>query len=193
MSDGKPIILRSGDVKVSHKLLLEMISEVNPEVEQAVLKARREINLTFGKPKRNLIPNSVMKYNTIIEVFGDGCLFSSEHKDRIIFCYGRWDVGRLAFKETGTIGVPDVPVNVEANTEDGLKKYFYNIIEEFEFVRDVKEYPGVKEWRGKVPEDHLSAIFTRWENGKRVYYDSFTVFSKKYNPDSTFEDSDFVG
>ena len=212
--DGKPRIIRFGNINFKDEnLLLGLIREVNPKVEEAIQKSNGEGRVIVGKPKRNIAPNTAMKYNTIIEVWGDGCTFRGADEDKILFSYGRWDIGRMAFKETGTIGVPDVPVNVKSNDVNGITSYFYNAVDKVEFVTDVDGYPGVKQWKVTVNEDNIGAIFTSWVvtkkdvevvdvNGNkttktitttdRVYSNDFMVYAKQYNPTATFEDSDFV-
>ena len=192
MSDGTPFELRAGEVSDPEELILKFFYEVNPEIGAIIADNDYRYKPILKNIRRNLSPNNVLKYNTIVEVHPDGCLFSNEIGKRILFSYGRWDIARLAFKETGTIGVPDVPFQVESNTKEGIKKAFYGLIDDALYIGDHPQFPGVKEWRGIVKDDNPVCIYTQWVGDTRVYYNEFVIFAKAYKPENMFEDSDFV-
>ena len=192
MSDGTPLVSKTGVVNDPEKLILDFFLEVNPQIHALIVAAEDKYKPKLLNIRRNTSPNNVLKYNTIIEVHPDGCLFHEGQGEHILFSYGRWDISRMAFKETGTIGVPDVPLQVEHNTVAGVKAAFYNLIDDLLFVQDHPQYEGVKEWRGVLKDDNLAAIYTTWVGDERVYHNQFVIFSKAYRPEGAFEDSDFV-
>ena len=192
MSDGTPVVLRTSPVDDPEKFILDFFLEVNPRIHALIAGHDNKYKPRLLIIRRNISPNNVLRYNTIIEVHPDGCLFHDGNNEYILFSYGRWDISRMAFKETGTIGVPDVPLQVERNTPEGVKAAFYNLIDDLIFVQDHPQYEGVKEWRGIVNDDNLAAIYTTWVGDERVYHNEFVIFSKAYKPEGSFEDSDFV-
>lgn len=191
-TDGTALILRTNEIDHPEKVILDFFYEINPRVLKLFINEGIDrYSLEVRNVKPNPSPNNVMRYNSVVEIHSDGCLFSADSKP-IKFSYGRWDMGRMMFKETGTIGVPDVPFQVETNDEEGVKKAFYGLVDNLIFVQNHPQYPDVKEWRAKTNKMNLIAIFTKWVGEQRVYMDEFTIFSKAYNPKGSFEDSDFV-
>ena len=193
MSAETGIILSKHPITDRREALYDIFYEANPKILKALIDGGKDkYALEFDSPMINTMPNSDLKYNTLITFMGDGCVFGNTNYNGIIFSYGRWDISRLAFKETYTIGVHDVPFEVKLNTTEGINQALYGLLDGVEKVRDVAEYPGVVEYKCTVNEDNLIAIFTKWVGRERIYYNEFTVYAKTYIPSGSFEDSDFV-
>lgn len=192
MSDGKAVIVNEVGNIDPEKFIIKLFLEVNPRIKEINDRIDGGLNLKISNVRKNPNQNEKYKYNTLIDITGDGCHISDSDLSKVTFSYGRWDIARMAFKETGTIGVPDVPLQVISNTKEGIIDAFYGLIDNVVFVSDHPEYEGVKEWRGFVEDDNLTSIYTQWVERERIYSNEFVIFAKEYNPDSAFEDSDFV-
>lgn len=192
MSDGKAVELRYGGISNPIESIKKMFYEVNPKIYNAMIDSKSKTEgIRLVNMRINQKPNHNLRYNTLIDVYPDGCVF--EESEPVTFSYGRFDLARIAFRETGTIGVPDVPFQVRSNTPEGVKLELYNVLDEVIFVRDHPDYEGVKEYRGILKPTNLVAIFTKWVGERRVYQNEMVIYAKQYAPLFQFEDSDFVG
>lgn len=192
MSDGKAVELRYGGVSDPIESIKKMFYEVNPRVYNSLINSKSKSGgITLENMRINENPNHNLRYNTLIDIYPDGCVF--EESDPVVFSYGRFDLSRVAFRETGTIGVPDVPFQVRQNTPEGVKMDLYNVLDEVIFIRDHPDYEGVKEYKGVIYPTNLVAIFTKWVGERRIYQNEMVIYAKQYNPLFQFEDSDFVG
>lgn len=192
MSDGKAVELRYGGVSDPIESIKRMFYEVNPKIYDAIVDSKSKTEgIRLVNMRINQKPNHNLRYNTLIDVYPDGCVF--KESTPVTFSYGRFDLSRIAFRETGTIGVPDVPFQVRENTPEGVKLELYNVLDEVIFVRDHPDYEGVKEYRGILKPTNLVAIFTKWVGERRVYQNEMVIYAKQYAPLFQFEDSDFVG
>lgn len=192
MSDGKAVELRYGGVSNPIESIKKMFYEVNPKIYNAIVDSKSKTEgIRLTNMRINQKPNHNLRYNTLIDVYPDGCVF--EESEPVTFSYGRFDLARIAFRETGTIGVPDVPFQVRKNTPEGVKLELYNVLDEVIFVRDHPDYEGVKEYKGILKPTNLVAIFTKWVGERRVYQNEMVIYAKQYAPLFQFEDSDFVG
>lgn len=190
-----PIFTRNIASQDKSGLLLDIFYKTNPRVKEIVDQYGAKYAPTIKRIYPNPRPNIKLKYNTIMEIVPDGCLFVGPkgYDDFVyLYSYGRWDASVLSFKETNTVGVQDVPLIVETNTKEGVIAAFYNLIDDAIFVEDVEDFEGVKKWKGIVEEDNELCIYTRFENGRRIHQREFTIYAKAYNPDRGFQDSDFV-
>lgn len=192
----KPFLLRDGEVRNSDEFLLKIFKRINPRLREKI----EELSITGDIFKiiriyKNKHPDEILRYNTIAEITTDGCYFSNQDGDKatLMMSYGRWDASLMEFKETKTVGVPDVPLVVESNTKEGVNKSFYNLLDDVILVKDtVDGFPGVKLWKGIVKRDNRACIYTRWKKQERIYYEDFEIYAKAYTPDRGFEASDFV-
>lgn len=192
MSDGKAVELRYGGVSNPIESIKRMFYEVNPKIYNDIVDSKSKTEgIRLVNMRINQKPNHNLRYNTLIDVCPDGCVF--KESGPVTFSYGRFDLARIAFRETGTIGVPDVPFQVRENTPEGVKLELYNVLDEVVFVRDHPDYEGVKEYKGILRPDNLVAIFTKWVGERRVYQNEMVIYAKQYAPLFQFEDSDFVG
>lgn len=189
-----PFYVPDGEVTNSTDFVIKAFLRVNPRLAEYLAENEIQNALTVKSVHKNDPIDIDFRYNTMAHITTDGCDFVDEHglPALIHFSYGRWDASLMAFKETNTVGVPDVPLIVETNDKAGVMATFYNLLDDVVLVEDVAGFEGVKLWRGILKRDNPACIYTRWVNGKRIYYGEFDIYAKAYNPERGFEKSDFV-
>lgn len=193
----KPWLIRSGKVLNSDGWVLDLFASVNPRLEKELKDNNVDIKDACAVTKVYTNPSQTnsFKYNTIAEIVTDGCHLVNKDGDplTILFSYGRVDLALLEFSQTETVGVPDVPFIVKENTEAGIKAAYFNLVDSVEFIEDVSGQEGVKKWKVTIKPDNRAAIFTRWEQNVRRYYNEFIVYARQYKESDNFNSSEHLG
>lgn len=193
----KPWLLRSGKVLNTDGWVLDLFASINPRLEKELKDNNVDIKdaCAVTKVYTNPSQTNAFKYNTIAEIVTDGCHLMNRDGGpvTILFSYGRVDLALLEFSQTETVGVPDVPFIVRENTEAGIKAAYFNLVDNVEFIEDVAGQEGVKKWKVTIKPDNRAAIFTRWEQNVRRYYNEFIVYARQYKESDNFNSSEHLG
>lgn len=179
----KPWLLKSGKISDSDDWVLEAFLAVNPRLEKELKNNNLDIGdvCTVVRVYQNPSQTNCFKYNTIAEIQTDGCHLSNKDSGPvlILFSYGRVDLAFPGFSSTETVGTPDIPFLVKENTEAGIKAAYFNLVNDVKFLEDVAGKEGVKKWKVILNPDNRAAIFTKWVNKTRKYYNEFIVYTKQ--------------
>lgn len=193
----KPWLLRSGKVLNTDGWVLDLFASINPRLEKELKDNNVDIKdaCAVTKVYTNPSQTNAFKYNTIAEIVTDGCHLMNRDGGpvTILLSYGRVDLALLEFSQTETVGVPDVPFIVRENTEAGIKAAYFNLVDNVEFIEDVAGQEGVKKWKVTIKPDNRAAIFTRWEQNVRRYYNEFIVYARQYKESDNFNSSEHLG
>lgn len=193
----KPWLLRSGKVLNTDGWVLDLFASINPRLEKELKDNNVDIKdaCAVTKVYTNPSQTNAFKYNTIAEIVTDGCHLMNRDGGpvTILFSYGRVDLALLEFSQTETVGVPDVPFIVRENTEAGIKAAYFNLVDNVEFIEDLAGQEGVKKWKVTIKPDNRAAIFTRWEQNVRRYYNEFIVYARQYKESDNFNSSEHLG